>query len=78
MSTNYTEVLERIAFAEKAARWFSNNHDATTFSNTIPKAGDLFAVRWGMTGQSVLVFRIDDEPEVYGDIVQHVSTDWVE
>lgn len=56
--------LERIAFARKAADSFAKNQKFFTYTDGDIVPGCLFAVRWGLGEDCVLVFRVDPECEV--------------
>ena len=72
MSNDYNAILDKLKFAETAAKWFAKHPEHNTFTIGKPTAGGFFACRWGFDGKSVLVFRIDDEePALYGQIISH-------
>ena len=70
MTTMHDE-RERQAFAQRAADHFANNPKHWTYSNEEgPTPGALFALRWGLGQDCVVVFRIsDDEPVNYQNII---------
>ena len=70
-----------IDFAERAANFFAESPIHMTYSEGSPLEGDaiqgqLFAVRWGIADQAVLVFKVDEyfEPRIYGDMVPEVES----
>jgi len=62
--TSLSEEQERIEFVKRAAAHFARNpqHNSYTGGEIVP--GCMFAVRWGMGNDCVLVFRIDTDCEV--------------
>lgn len=67
---NLTEQAERTDFVMKAAGYFAKNHNKTTYTTGAIEADALFAIRWGLGQDCVLVFRIADEPELYEYVIQ--------
>lgn len=63
------------AFAERAARCFAKNPRYWTFSDGDgPVAGELFALRWGLGDDCVVVFRIGDEmPVNFQQLIREVG-----
>ena len=61
-----------IEFAKKAAEAFSKEKDFTTFTlNGKIEGGELFAVRWGLGDDCVLVFRLDfNEPIIFKQFIK--------
>jgi len=55
-----TEETARLEFARKAAAYFGDHPEAVTFATGGPQKGELMAFRWGMSGDCVLVFKVDD------------------
>lgn len=70
MTDTYTE-SERMAFARKAADHFAGHKEHWTYSDGDgPVPGELFALRWGLGNDCVVVVRIgDDEPVNYQSII---------
>lgn len=68
-STSKTEVLARLAFAERAAEVFKGNAESATYGDLTP--GGYFALRWGLCDNCVLVLKLDDcdEPVNYHNLV---------
>lgn len=66
----YLDELEKeVDFARKAAEFFAENPACTTFGTV--KADSLFAVRWGLGNDCVLVFRLEDaEPRIYAQLIK--------
>lgn len=62
---------ERARFAEAAAEHFAKNKQHWTYSaGDGPVPGELFALRWGLGNDCVVVVRIgDDEPVNYQSII---------
>lgn len=65
-----TEQAERTDFATKAAVYFAKNPNKTSYTTGAIETDALFAIRWGLGQDCVLVFRIQDEPELYENIIQ--------
>ena len=59
-------------FALKAAKHFQTHPHHRTYTNGKIINGALFAIRWGMGDDCVLVFRVHDEEEIliYGQITE--------
>lgn len=64
--------LGEIVFAKAAAEKFQENPELVTFTDGAIKEGELFAVRWGLDRDCILVFEIGDEPRVYDQIIKKV------
>jgi hypothetical protein len=67
----HEESEEWLEFARKAANFFKESDTWATFTEDGEvEAGQLFAVRWGVAGQAVLVFRLDEftEPIIYPEM----------
>ena len=54
---------EAKAFAIRAAKEFEKNDKLCTYTDKPIEAGCLFAVRWGLLDNCVLVFKLDEEFE---------------
>lgn len=70
---NAEQEKEMLAFATEAAEVFSKNTECVTFTrNGAVSTGELFAVRWGLCDDCVLVFRVDPgtEPTLYPGMVK--------
>ena len=65
------EFLEIQDFVTKAKMHFENNPNHTSYTAADISSGCLFAMRWGMDADSILVFRVseDMEPLVIGNII---------
>lgn len=63
---------EWIGFANKAAEHFSKNQNHYTFTDGGIEAGCLFAVKWGLGDDCVLVFRLDTlyDPLIFTQIIK--------
>lgn len=62
-----THVLDEIAlvsFAQRAAKCFSEDKTKWTFTDGEIISGCMFAARWGLGNDCVLVFRLNDEEPV--------------
>lgn len=57
------------AFALKAAKAFKNNPKINTYTDGEIEEDALFAVKWGMANQAVLILTIAKTPVIYGDII---------
>ena len=66
---------ERIDFAKKAARHFAGDASMWTYTDGDIKPGALFAMRYGLGNDCVVVFRIGyDAPVVnYQELVRTVE-----
>lgn len=61
---NVNERKERKEFAEEAATYFYKHPNKTTYTSEEIKAGELFALRFGMGDDCVVVFRLDENQDV--------------
>lgn len=59
-TVNLSERRERETFALKAAEWFSKNPEGTTYTSGDIVPDCLFAVRWGLGKDCVVVFRLHE------------------
>jgi hypothetical protein len=59
--TSFSQEEQVSAFAKRAALSFKNDPNMATFGGNPPEPGELFAVRWGMGEDCVLVFRLDPD-----------------
>lgn len=57
--TNLKEEQEVIDFTKRAKERFEGNNKMFTFGDIKP--GELFAMRWGVCDDCILVFRIDED-----------------
>lgn len=59
-------------FAQKAAKYFSEHSECTTFTISGIEAGCLFAMCYGFFNDCVVVFRLDDvfEPINYQQLIK--------
>ena len=65
---------ERLKFARRAAKCFEEGPEIRTFTESGSiEMGDLFAVRWGMDANCVVVFKVSDyeEPVNYQEIISN-------
>jgi len=63
---------EAKAFAIKAAKGFEEHNEWMTYADKKIAAGCLFAVRWGLLDNCVLVFKLDElfEPVNYQGLIK--------
>lgn len=61
----------RAEFAMAAAQYFAAHDDCTTYSDDEIVPGCLFAVRWGLGRDCVLVLQLDEiaEPAIYENVI---------
>ena len=71
------EINEEIAFAEKAAKYFAEHKEVSTYTESEIVAGCFFAVRWGLGDDCVVVIKLDDlhEPKNYANLVRKHQKD---
>ena len=71
------EKYEVREFAQKAAKYFSEHNECTTFTMSDIEAGCLFAMRYGFFNDCVVVFRLDDvfEPVNYQQLIERYVED---
>lgn len=69
------EEYEVKEFAQKAAKYFADHDEHTTFTDSDIEAGCLFAMRYGFFNDCVVVFRLDDvfEPVNYQELIKCVK-----
>lgn len=69
--SNEQEVQE---FAKRAAKHFSKNKNHWSYTNDEIKAGCLFAMRFGLTDDCVVVFKLDEnfDPVNYCQLIQQI------
>lgn len=75
---NLDDECEREAFARRAAAYFDSDVHCTTYTDDgYVEAGQLFAVRWGLDGDCILVFRLHEfEPVLnYHNIGRRIRRD---
>ena len=59
--TTLEEAEERVKFARRAAKCFAQDSKMFTFTDKEIEPGCLFAVRFGLGDDCVMVFRLDEE-----------------
>jgi hypothetical protein len=66
------DIEAELAFARKAAANFAQHPEHATFGNIEP--GGLFAVRWGLGNDCVLVLKLDEThtPTNYQQLVKEI------
>lgn len=59
--------ISTVSFAQEAKKYFLDHADVNTYTSGHVEPGCLFAVRWGLSNHTVLVFKLDDcfEPIVF-------------
>lgn len=62
------EEEEKQAFVKRAAAHFAKNEKHWSYTDKAITAGCLFAMRWGLSDDCVLLFKVDEnlEPVIYG------------
>ena len=68
------EEAAQLEFAQKAAKCFGDSPEIRTFTNSGDiEQGELFAVRWGLDADCVVVLKVDEyhEPTNYHNIVDN-------
>ncbi len=70
--TTMLDELRKIEFAKRAAERFAGNPNLTTYTDGAITTGCLFALRFGMGDDCVLVFRLDEdfEPTNYTQLIK--------
>ena len=65
----------RTDFALEAARFFARNPEMTSYTAGEITSGCLFAIRWGLGRDCVLVLQLDEavEPVIYENVVEPVN-----
>lgn len=58
------EIREEIAFAEKAAKYFAEHENISTYTEAEIVPGCYFAIRWGMGEDCVVVLKLDEYHEI--------------
>lgn len=58
---NLEEQQEKLEFVKEAAEFFKQNPTYTSYTSGKIVPGCLFALRFGLGGDCVVVFRIDDD-----------------
>ena len=64
MMTYAEDEQQRIDFAKSAARWFAENPKGHTYTAGEIETGALFAMRYGLGDDCVVVFRISHDTPV--------------
>lgn len=60
----YMEEMDEVKeFAKRAAKKFADNNHLSTYTDDVIEPGCLFAVRWGLGNNCVVVFRLDEDFE---------------
>jgi hypothetical protein len=70
------EEAERLDFADRAAKCFEERPEVRTYTDSGKvEQGELFAVRWGMDADCVVVLKVDEyfEPANYQNIVDNMK-----
>ena len=69
---NEYEILKELNFAKEAAKKFKKDSNLATYTTEEPSEGCLFAVRWGMDNDCILVLRLAEfvNPVIYTQIIE--------
>ncbi len=69
------EVKDQQDFAERAAKFFTENEKGYSYTDGEIEPGCLIALRWGMDGRSVAVVKIDHAHEsvIYAELVNKIQ-----
>lgn len=69
-----SEELERSGFANRAAIYFANHPEKTSYTDGNIKPEAWFGLRFGLDNDCVVVFKVgEDEPVNYQNLVSLVS-----
>jgi len=70
--TTESQEIETLSFAKDAAKHFAKHTEHTTFTRKDITPGCLFAIRWGLQDDCVLIIKLDDdfEPICYQQIIR--------
>jgi hypothetical protein len=73
--TTAQEEIESLDFAKRAANRFAKDKKLTTYTDSEISQGCLFAMRWGLCDDCVVVFRLDDSftPINYQQLIKQVE-----
>ena len=66
-------IEEQLAFVARATKCFSEQPETNTYTDMgHVNSGELFAVRWGMGSDCVLVFKVDEnyQPIIYSQEIK--------
>lgn len=55
---------EKLTFAREATKYFEDHPEAITYGKDGPQKGEFYALRWGMSMNGVLIFKIDEYEEI--------------
>jgi hypothetical protein len=62
--THIEEEKEKIEFLERAKKSFSENKEFHTYTdNGRIENGEFFAIRWGIGGDCIVIFKVSEECE---------------
>ena len=69
--TMMSEQEELLRFVREAATIFSEDTKLTSYTQYDIKPGCLFALRWGLDNDCVMVFRLDNgfEPIIFDQVI---------
>jgi hypothetical protein len=62
-----------IDFAARAAEHFAKHKEHRTFTTGEIESGCLFAVKWGLDNDCVLVFQLDTDPIIFAQIIKEIK-----
>lgn len=68
---NIEETLAELRFVNEAAKMLGSNKEMCTFGEIEP--GQLFALRWGMDNNGIVVFKIAEEYPIknYANVIKN-------
>ena len=71
----YESEISILEFTNRAKDHFENNKKSVTYTYSDIVAGCLFATRWGLSDDCILVFRLDDdfEPVNFQQIIKEAE-----
>lgn len=75
--TTIKDEQDRIDFVTRAAKRFAREPELKTYTDGDIEPGCLFAVRWGLGNDCVLVFKLDElfTPINYGQVIAELPQD---
>ena len=71
----YESEMSILEFTNRATDHFESNKKSVTYTHSDIVAGCLFATRWGLSDDCILVFRLDDdfEPMNFQQIIKEAE-----
>ena len=67
---NFEMLEEEVEFVKKATKYFEENPKGRTYTKGDIEGDILFAVRWGIGDDCILVFRESDNVRIYENIIK--------